>query len=196
MVLIPVSCTMSWTSTHSSSGTLSFRPSPLNHSPHLRVADSSVWAAGSLSLLGVATRHVICGFYLFIFPPGYVALWDSKTHHRLTSESISWCLKTSLFFKTPFPGWISIPNSFVFLFTFYILSYLFLKTMGCLSVCMMSSASIQYLFCGICSVYKCSFDEFVGEKMVSPSYSSAILGLPCHLILDLKCNSYRSIHPI
>ena len=40
----------------------------------------------------------------------------------------------------------------------------------------MSSASIQKLFCGIYSAFKCSFDEFVGEKVVSPSYSSAILG--------------------
>ena len=30
MVLIPISCTMSWTSVHSSSGTLSIRASPLN----------------------------------------------------------------------------------------------------------------------------------------------------------------------
>ena len=28
---------------------------------------------------------------------------------------------------------------------------------------------------------KCSFDEFVGEKVVSPSYSSAILGLPLYV---------------
>ena len=28
---------------------------------------------------------------------------------------------------------------------------------------------------------KCSFDEFVGEKVVSLSYSSAILGLPPYL---------------
>ena len=41
-----------------------------------------------------------------------------------------------------------------------------------------SSAGIQKLFCGICSTFKCSFDEFVGEKVVSPSHSSAILGLP------------------
>ena len=41
---------------------------------------------------------------------------------------------------------------------------------------LMSSASIQKLFCGIYSVFKCSFDEFVGEKVVSPSYSSTILG--------------------
>ena len=58
------------------------------------------------------------------------------------------------------------------------LSFIFLKTMGCLSGCLMSSARIQKLFCGICSELKCSFEEFVGEKVVSPSYSSAILG-PC-----------------
>ena len=49
--------------------------------------------------------------------------------------------------------------------------------MGCFSGCLMSSASIQ-LFSGIFSAYKYSFDEFVGEKVVSPSYSSAILRLP------------------
>ena len=42
----------------------------------------------------------------------------------------------------------------------------------------MSSASIQKLFCGIYSTFKCSFDEFVGEKLFSPSYSSAILAPP------------------
>ena len=29
--------------------------------------------------------------------------------------------------------------------------------------------SIQKLFCGIYSAFKCSFDEFVGEKVVSSS---------------------------
>ena len=42
----------------------------------------------------------------------------------------------------------------------------------------MSSARIQKLFCGIYSTFKCSFDEFVGEKVFSPSYSSAILAPP------------------
>ena len=50
--------------------------------------------------------------------------------------------------------------------------------MGCLSGCLMSSASFQKLFCGIFSAFKCSFYEFVREKVVSPSYSSAILGPP------------------
>ena len=42
----------------------------------------------------------------------------------------------------------------------------------------MSSAGIRKLFCGIYSMFKCSFDEFVGEKVFSPSYSSAILAPP------------------
>ena len=83
-----------------------------------------------------------------------------------------------LFFKTPFPGQISVSTSFVSLFIFYIFSYLLSKTMGCFSGCLMSSAGIQKLFYGIYSVFKCSVDEFVGEKVVSLSYSSAILGPP------------------
>ena len=78
----------------------------------------------------------------------------------------------------PFPGRSSLPTSFVSFFIFYIFSYLFLKTMICFSGCLISSASIQKLFCGVCSALKCSFDEFVREKVVSQSYSSAILGPP------------------
>ena len=57
--------------------------------------------------------------------------------------------------------------------------------MGCFSGHLMSSASDQKLFCGVCSAFKCSFDEFVGEKVVSLSYSSAILAPPINLFL--KC---------
>ena len=57
-------------------------------------------------------------------------------------------------FKSPSPGWVSVPNSFVSFFIFYILSYLLLKTIGCLSGCLVSSANIQKLFCDICSVFK------------------------------------------
>ena len=83
-----------------------------------------------------------------------------------------------LLFYDSLQGRVSVPNSFVYLFIFYILSYLLSKTMGCLSGCLVPSARIQKLFCGIFSVFKCSFNEFVGEKVVSPSYSSAILGRP------------------
>ena len=57
-------------------------------------------------------------------------------------------------FMTPSLGWVSIPNSFVSLFSFYILSYLLSKTMDYLSGCLVSSASVQKLFCGICSAFK------------------------------------------
>ena len=73
-------------------------------------------------------------------------------------------------------GSLSLPLFSLFLF--YIFSYLLSKTMGCFSGCLMSSASIQKLFGGIYSAFKCSFDEFVGEKVVSLSYSSATLGPP------------------
>ena len=116
---------------------------------------------------------IIYLFFLSIMLPS-----GSKVHHRLGSESVSWCLETSLFFKTPFLERSSIPTSFVFFCVFYIFSYLLSKTMGCFSGCLMSSARIQKLFCGIYSVFKCSFDEFVGKKVVSLSYSCAILGPP------------------
>ena len=65
--------------------------------------------------------------------------------------------------------------------------------MGCFSGCLMSSASIQKLFCGIFSAFICSFDEFFGEKVVSPSYSSTILGLPpCISFRKEKKKSYYS----
>ena len=123
--------------------------------------------------------------YLFIFPPCYVALCGSKARHRLGSESASRYLETSLFFKTPFPRRSSVPTSFVSLFIFYIFSYLLSKTMGCFSGCLMTSAGIQKLFCGIYSVFKCSF---VREKVVSPSYSSAIFWK----ISILQLSKYRS----
>ena len=87
---------------------------------------------------------------------------------------------------------ISVPNSFVSLFIFYILSYLLLKTMGCFPGCLMSSASVQKLFCGVCSVFKCFFWWICGGESGLP-----ILFL-CHLSSSLlwstinvkSCNNY------
>ena len=112
-----------------------------------------------------------CSLCVYVFPHSYAALWDSKSPHRSACERVS-CSS----FTTPSPGQVSIPNSFVFLFVFYILSYLLSKRMGSLSKCLVSFSSIQKLFCGSFSAFKWSFDEFVGKKVVSRSYSSAILG--------------------
>ena len=80
-------------------------------------------------------------------------------------------------FMSPSPGWVFLPASFVSLFVSYVLSYLLSKRMGCFCECLVSSARVQKLFCGSCSASKWPFDEFVGVKLGSPSYSSAILGL-------------------
>ena len=92
-------------------------------------------------------------------------------------------------FKTPFPGQDSLPGMelppylLCLFFCLLYFSYHLSKTMGCFSGCLMSSAGIEKLFCGIYSAFKCSFDEFVGEKVVSPSYSSAIFPSPDFVIL-------------
>ena len=76
------------------------------------------------------------------------------------------------------------------LFLSYNFSYLFLKTTSCFSWCLMSSAGIQKLFCGIYSALKCSFDEFLREKVVSLAYSSAIFpSLPSFVVSIIAANS-------
>ena len=144
-------------------------------SPCLLVADASTWAT---SPLGVAVRRVICGFYLFIY-----SSWSCCPLRFQNSLQTRWWEGFLVFgnfssFMTPSLGWISVPNSFVSLFIFYILPYLLWKRMSCLSGWLVFSTNVQKLFCGICSAFKWPFDEFVGEKVVSPFYSSANIGPP------------------
>ena len=112
---------------------------------------------------------------LLLFPPSYVAFWDSKTPHRPSCERVSYCVEASP------PSWLPHHDRSPFLtllslsFCLFILSCCLLKRMGCLSECQVSSDSVQKLFCGSCSTFKCSFDEFVGEKVISLSYSSVTL---------------------
>ena len=67
--------------------------------------------------------------------------------------------------------------------------------MDCFSGYLMSSASIQKLFCGIFSAFKRSFDEFVGEKVVSLSYSSTIFNFR-NLILSLIHQAVSSVQSL
>ena len=131
--------------------------------------------------------------FIYSSPPSQVALRDSKTSPRPASARGSWCLETSSI-KTPFPRRISVPSSFVSLFILYILSYLLSKTMGCFSGRLMTSASDQKLFCEVCSAFNYSFDEFVGEKVVSPSFSSTILAPPL-IFLSFKFLLLISLPP-
>ena len=132
----------------------------------------SIWAT---SPLGVVVRHVFCVF--FFSSPSQLC---SPLRFQKSPQTRQWKgfrVFGNFSFMTPFLGQISIPSSFVSLFIFYILFYFLLKRRGCLSGCLVFSASIQKLFCGSCSAFKWSFDEFLGEKVVFPSYSSSIFYL-------------------
>ena len=105
-----------------------------------------------------------------------------KNFPRPASERVSWCLETSPLLRLPFRDG-SLPLTLLSLFyilycIFYILSYVLSKKMGYFYGCLMSSASIQKSFGGVFSVFKCSLDEFVGDKVVSLSYSFANLRMP------------------
>ena len=118
--------------------------------------------------------YILC-FFFFFFPPGYVALWDSKTSHRPVCERVSYCVETSppsqlppqdrslsltlclslylLYFVLPLFEEIRLP--------FLVPSVLHYH----LEVVLWKLLSLQMIFWWIC-----------GAKVVSTSYSSAILG--------------------
>ena len=90
------------------------------------------------------------------------------------------------YFTTPSPGWVSIPNSSVSLFMFYILSYFLSKRMACLSGCLCPPPVFRSCFVEVAQHSRWSFDEFVGERVVSPFYSSTILGPPSYMSILIE----------
>ena len=98
--------------------------------------------------------------YLLIFPPYYVALCASKTQHRLGSESVSWCLETFLFLRLPSRDrapsltLLSLFLSFIFFLPPF-------EDNGLLFW-------VPDVLCRHQNLFKCSYDEYVGEKVVSP----------------------------
>ena len=63
------------------------------------------------------------------------------------------------------------------IFHLYPWLYFIVRRLVCLSGHLGSSASVQKLFCGSCSICRWSFYILVREKVVFPSYSSSIMGL-------------------
>ena len=119
------------------------------HAAHasLSSTDMSIWAT---SPLGVMVRYVFCGFFFF-FPSQFCYPLRFQNSPQTCWFPAVWKL---LSFTTRSPGQVSVPNSFVSLFIFYILSYLLSKRMGCLSGCLVSSTSVQNLFCRSCSAFR------------------------------------------
>ena len=150
--------------------TLSNAASASLFSPRLLVVDVSIWATSPLA--GEVKSE---GFvYLFIY---FSSQLCCPLRFQNSPQTCQW--EGFLVFgnfssvMTPSLELISIPNSFVSLFIFYILSYLLSKTMGCLSGRLVSSASVQKLFCGICSAFK-----FSSEKAMAPHSSTLAWKIP------------------
>ena len=129
----------------------------------------------------------------------YAALWATFQSSPLTWlwEGFLLCGNFSSS-TTPSPGSISIHKYFVSVFVFYILSYLLLKRLGWFSGCLVSSTSVQKLFCGSCSTFKWSFDEFVGGESGLPVLSlhqpgSALISIFLNLPRLAFCPSMWSI---
>ena len=122
-------------------------------SPRLLVADASIWAT---SLLVVTVRLVlcmcvcvcVCAFSWFCCLLRFQK--SLQTHH----EEVSYCVETSLPSQHPPQGGSSFLHLLSLFLSFYIFSYHLLKRMGCLSVYLVSYASIQKLFSGSCSIFK------------------------------------------
>ena len=106
-----------------------FRPGPYpKHeartslfSPCWLLVNSSICAT---SPLGVTIRHVICFFF---FPPFLCCPPRFQNYLQACWWEGSLVFWNFFSFTTPSLGWVSILNSFVSLFVFYILSYLLLK---------------------------------------------------------------------
>ena len=96
--------------------------------------------------------------FLFVFPPGMLPSVVPRLATDLAVRVFPGVWKLLSVLRPPSLSLLSLFLSFIFF------SYLFSKTMGFFSGCLMSSASIQKLFCGIYSALKCSFDEFVGGR--------------------------------
>ena len=119
---------------------------------------------------GVTIGLVICGFKLFIY---FSSLLCCSLYFQGLPQTWQWecflVFGNFSLFKTPSLGWSSVPTSCLFFCLLYFFLLLF-KDNGLLF--WLPDVLFQHtegFFCGIYSPFKCSFDEFVGEKVVSPS---------------------------
>ena len=103
MVLIPVSCTMSWTSFHSSSGTLSIRSRPLNlfltSTVYLLTLISQTDLDSILKSWDITLLTKVCIVKAIVFPVGTHGCksWTIKKaeHQRIDAIEL-WCWRRLL----------------------------------------------------------------------------------------------------
>ena len=130
--------------------------------PLCPAADMSVWVT---SPLGVVVRHLFCVVCFFFFP--LLVMFPSEISKLPTDPPVKgfpavWKL---LLLHDSLPRMGLIPNSFVSLFVFYILSYLLSKRMGCPSGCLVLSASIHKIFVEVAQHSNYLLMNYWGRKL-------------------------------
>ena len=83
------------------------------------------FSAGSC---GYACILCVCVCVCVCFPPGYVALWDSKTPHRPTCGRVSYWMETSPSSQLPQDRSLSLSLLSPFFFFFFFGSFIFFPT--------------------------------------------------------------------
>ena len=141
--------------------TLSNAAGSSSFSPHLLVADADVWGT---FLLGVAFRHVICGFYLFFLPVRLPSeIWKLPPGPPVRGFPGVW--KLSLLRLPSRDGSTSLALLTLFLSFIFFLTSFWRRWAAFLGA--------WYLLLAVRSCFvkfaQHSFDEFVGKKVVSPS---------------------------
>ena len=104
----------------------------------------------------------------------------SDLHHTLKT-SPAFCILS----HSSFPGAGPVPILLSLLFLF-LLPYPSTGGVSCLLGGLRSSASVQWVFCRSSSTCRCISDVFVGRKVISASYSSAILKVSSWLNLSVS----------
>ena len=121
--------------------------------------------------------HAYCFFFFFL--PSWLCcpLWFKNSPQTHLWEGFLLCGNFS--FPTPSPGQVSIHKSFITVFLFYILSYLLLKRLGCLSVLCQSSEIVLW--------------KLLSSQMIFWWICGGESGLPilslCHLVTTLSQNN-------
>ena len=139
--------------------------------PYLLVANASVWATFPLE---VAVRHAVCGFYLFIFSSRLCCPLKFQNPTDPPVRGFPGIWKLLLFYN-------SLPrmdlHPYLFCLSFYLLYFALPPFEDNGLPFWVPGVLHQHseVVCGICWAFKWSFDELVGDQVVSLSYSSAIL---------------------
>ena len=134
-----------------------------------------MWFCICISAGNCHSTWILCWIVCLLILPSEILKLPHWPH---LGETFLFCGNFSSF-TTLSPGWVSIPKSFVSLFAFIFCPPHF-NEIFCLSRYLGSSANVWKLFCGSFSTWRWTFDVFMGEKVISPSYSFAILGLLPH----------------